>query len=77
MTLELLARHLKNVVVVDAQGGTHRFGGAGNSAWKSGICACSGPSSNPILRAGGYAFKRESRPDPDSEGSILHPACRW
>src|SRR6478609_9650424 len=57
---ELLARHLKNVVFVDAQGGTHRFGGAGNSAWKSAICACSRPSSNRILRSCRLGFQPDS-----------------
>jgi len=46
---ELLARHLKNVVFVDAQGGNHKSVKAPEKgAWKSGICACSGPSSNRI-----------------------------
>src|SRR5437868_7506533 len=45
---KLLARHFENVVLIDAQRRTHRFGGAGKGAPKSGICACCPVSSNRI-----------------------------
>src|SRR3954453_22894845 len=72
---KLLARHLKNVVFVDAQGGTHRFGGAGNSAWKPAICAGSGPSSNRILRADGSGGHHRRRLCPPS-GTCCHKPPR-
>ena len=69
--LELVAGHLENFVVVDA----HRRNSIGleapETAHGSWYLRCSGRSSNRILRAGGYAFKRESGPDPDSDGRIL------
>src|SRR5438270_1232273 len=45
---KLLARHFENVVLIDAQRRTHRFGGAEKGAPESGICACSPASSNRI-----------------------------
>src|SRR5258708_6866741 len=45
---KLLARHFENVVLIDAQRRTHRFGGAEKGAPKSGICACCPASSNRI-----------------------------
>src|SRR6476620_440001 len=45
---KLLARHFENVVLIDAQRRTHRFGGAEKGAPKSGICACCPVSSNRI-----------------------------
>src|SRR6478736_5400297 len=45
---KLFARHFENVVLIDAQRRTHRFGGAEKGAPKSGICACCPVSSNRI-----------------------------
>src|SRR5207248_6704762 len=45
---KLLARHFENVVLIDTQRRTHRFGGAEKGAPKSGICACCPAPSNRI-----------------------------